>query len=166
MFIFAVGTIPTLFAFGALNSSINKKYSAKILKFSASLVVILGFIMIGRGLSLSGVSVRFPFANGSIGEKSTIYGSFQTVSTKIASDSFPQIIVQKGIPVRWTIKVSASELNECNNAINIGKYKIEKKLIVGDNLVEFTPKQSGYVTYSCWMGMIKGKIIVVDELKK
>lgn len=166
MFIFAVGTVPTLFAFGALNSVINKKYSTKILKFSASLVVILGVIMIGRGMSLSGLSVNIPFMNESVGEKATIDENIQTVSIKLASDSFAQIIVQRDIPVKWTIKVDASHLNECNNVIDIPKFKIEKKLVEGDNLVQFTPKEIGEVPYSCWMGMIKSKIIIVDDIKK
>jgi len=166
MFIFAVGTVPTLFVFGALNSVINKKYTTKILKFSASLVVILGVIMIGRGLSLSGVSINIPFAMGNSGEKATITGNIQTVTTKITSDSFKQIIVQKDIPVKWTINANESDLNDCNNAMDIPKFKIEKKLVKGKNLVEFTPKESGEIPYSCWMGMIKSKIIVVDDIKK
>jgi len=166
MFIFAVGTVPTLFVFGALNSVINKKYTTKILKFSASLVVILGVIMIGRGLSLSGVSINMPFIMGNSGEKATITGNIQTVTTKITSDSFKQIIVQKGIPVKWTINANESDLNDCNNAMDIPKFKIEKKLVIGKNLVEFTPKESGEIPYSCWMGMIKSKIIVVDDIKK
>jgi len=166
MFIFAVGTVPTLFVFGALNSVINKKYTTKILKFSASLVVILGVIMIGRGLSLSGVSINMPFIMGNSGEKATITGNIQTVTTKITSDSFKQIIVQKGIPVKWIINANASDLNDCNNAMDIPKFKIEKKLVIGKNLVEFTPKERGEIPYSCWMGMIKSKIIVVDDIKK
>jgi len=166
MFIFAVGTVPTLFVFGALNSVINKKYTSKILKFSASLVVLLGVIMIGRGLSLSGVSVNMPFMMRNTGEIATINGNIQTVSTKITSDSFKQIIVQKDIPVKWTINANASDLNDCNNAIVIPKFKIEKKLVKGKNLVEFTPKESGEISYSCWMGMIKSKIIIVDDIKK
>ena len=40
-------------------------------------------------------------------------------------------------------KVKEENLNECNNAIQIPKFKIEKGLKVGDNLVEFTPKETG-----------------------
>lgn len=166
MFIFAVGTVPTLFAFGALNSVINKKYSTRILKFSAILVVALGIVMVGRGLSLSGVAINIPFINANNGEKAIINGNIQTVAIKIKSDSFEQIIVQKGIPVKWIINADAKDLNECNNAIVIPKFKREIELVEGENLILFTPTESGEVIYSCWMGMIKSKIIVVDDIQK
>ena len=31
------------------------------------------------------------------------------------------------------------------------------------NTIEFTPKKTGIYTYSCWMGMITGKIYVESE---
>lgn len=30
----------------------------------------------------------------------------------------------------------------------------------GENVIEFTPEKEGVYTYSCWMGMITGKIYV------
>jgi plastocyanin domain-containing protein len=52
-------------------------------------------------------------------------------------------------------------LNGCNNAIVIPEFKIEKRLQVGDNIIEFTPTKTGKFRYSCWMGMIRGTITVV-----
>ena len=37
-------------------------------------------------------------------------------------------------------------------------------LQAGENIVEFTPTQTGAIPYTCWMGMIRGSIYVVDEL--
>jgi plastocyanin domain-containing protein len=34
----------------------------------------------------------------------------------------------------------------------------------GDNIIKYTPDESGNIRYSCWMGMIKGQIRVVDDL--
>lgn len=33
----------------------------------------------------------------------------------------------------------------------------------GKNVIEFTPTDSGTILYNCWMGMIRGKIIVNDS---
>lgn len=33
----------------------------------------------------------------------------------------------------------------------------------GGNVIEFTPEETGTVNYTCWMGMIRGKIFVTDE---
>jgi sulfite exporter TauE/SafE len=168
MFFFSVGTVPILFIFGAINTIINKKFSKVILKVSAGLVLILGVVMIGRGLALYGVSMGMHHQMNMKGEQavSTVQDNLQTVTTEIKSDSFPPIVVQKGIPVKWIIKANENNLNECNNAITIPKFKIEKKLVVGDNIVEFTPNEVGDIVFTCWMGMIKSKITVVDDLKK
>ncbi len=173
MFIFSLGTVPLLFSFGAINSFINKKNMNYILKVSALFVIILGFAMVGRGLSLSGVMINMAAmmhtpANTSSMDSAIaqINGNIQTVSISIKPDSFTPIVVQKGIPVRWIIKADADKLNECNKAITIPKYKIDKNLSVGENVVEFTPQEDGEFVYTCWMGMIKSKITVVDDLKK
>ena len=161
-FVFALGTVPLLFSFGLINSVINKKYSVKILKVSVVLVLILGIGMVGRGLSLSGVSINaLSFVQNSNGiATAKIEGNVQTVTTEIESDNYPPIVVHKGIPLKWTIKASEDNLNECNNTINIPQLKIEKKLVAGDNLIEFTPSETGEISYTCWMAMIKSKIIV------
>ncbi|MBC2580408.1 sulfite exporter TauE/SafE family protein [Clostridium sp. DJ247] len=170
MFFFSIGTVPLLFTFGAINTIINKKFSAIILKASAVLVLILGIVMIGRGLAIYGISMPMQMHHemNMSGTEAflTVEGNLQTVTTKIKSDSFPPIIVQKGIPVKWNIKADEQDLNDCNSTITIPKFKIEKKLSTGDNLVEFTPNEEGEIVFTCWMGMIKSKITVVDDLKK
>ena len=75
------------------------------------------------------------------------------------------ITVQAGIPVRWTIHAEPGTLNGCNNRIIIPEYgRMQKKLELGDNVIEFTPARSGAFLYTCWMGMIRGRITVVDKL--
>lgn len=78
---------------------------------------------------------------------------------------YESIIVQKGIPVKWTIKAKKEDLNGCNNAIVAREFGINnKKLGIGDNIIEFTPDKEGDFVYSCWMGMIHGYIKVVDDI--
>jgi len=167
MFVFSVGTVPALLVFGMLNSFISKKNSNRILKFSAALVVVLGFVMIGRGLALSGINLNFMGkSNVNTDGIAKIEGNFQKVVTKIESGSYPSIIVQKGIPVKWTITADKESLNQCNNEITIPKLNINKKLTVGENIIEFTAENEGEIVYTCWMGMIKGNIYVVSDLNR
>lgn len=167
MFVFAIGTMPLLFTLGAINSVINKKYSTTISRVSAALVLILGVLMIGRGLALSGVSYNMSCIIGSTDRQAIaiINGNIQTVTTEIQPDSYTPIVVQKGIPVKWTIRATKGNLNDCNSTIRISKFNIEENLIEGENLIEFTPLESGEISYTCWMGMIKSKITVVDDIK-
>jgi len=46
----------------------------------------------------------------------------------------------------------------------IPKFNKSQKLEVGDNLIEFTPNETGTFVYCCWMGMIRSTITVVDDI--
>lgn len=105
-------------------------------------------------------------ANNTNTNVAAIQGDVQTVTSKLGSRSYPPITVQKGIPVKWTIQADAGNITGCNNRIIIPRYNIEKKLVAGDNIIEFTPTESGTVPFSCWMGMIGSQINVVDDVSK
>ncbi|MBP2032925.1 sulfite exporter TauE/SafE [Clostridium algifaecis] len=167
MFFFSIGTVPIVFVFGAINTIINRKFSTVILKVSAVLVLTLGVVMIGRGLSLYGVSMGMNNMVSNSGEGfSTLQGNVQNVKIEAGSDSFPAIEVVKGVPVNWNIHMDEKNFNECNKAIQLPKYKVKKSFKVGDNIIQFTPNESGEFMYTCWMGMIKSKIIVVDNFSQ
>ena len=168
MLVFALGTVPLLFVFGTLNTVINKKHTLVVLRTSAVLVIILGTIMFGRGLALFGVSPDLQALSITEGNKSTarVEEGIQTVATELRTSGYTPIVVQKDIPVKWIIKVKGEDLNKCNNTIVIPELKIEKSLTEGDNLIEFTPRREGEIAFSCWMGMIKSKITVVEKIQK
>lgn len=91
---------------------------------------------------------------------------FQEIAINLSSYSYPAITVQKDVPVRYVITASAGSLNACNNEIVIPAYGISKKLELGENIIEFTPTETGIVPYSCWMGMLNSTIAVVDDLNQ
>jgi sulfite exporter TauE/SafE/copper chaperone CopZ len=168
MFLFSLGTVPLMFGFGAVSSFLSNKFTHRMLKVSAVLVIVLGLTMVGRGLSLSGVSIAAanPLSGSKAGNVAKIVGGVQEVTTTMESGRYQPFVVQKGIPVRWTIKARAEDLNGCNNPVTIPKYNIQKKLVPGDNVIEFTPSEEGNITYTCWMGMISSNIKVVSNLSK
>ncbi|MDR1650156.1 MAG: cupredoxin domain-containing protein, partial [Synergistaceae bacterium] len=86
----------------------------------------------------------------------------QEVTTPLSRRGYPAITVRAGTPVRWNLSAEQGAINGCNNAIVIPEFKIEKRLRAGDNIIEFTPTKAGRFRYSCWMGMIRGTITVVD----
>lgn len=165
MFFFSLGTVPLMFGFGALSSILSGKFTHKMMKVSAVLVMFLGIIMLNRGLSLSGISVgNVAYASSATGSVAKIENNVQVVTTKLESGRYAPFIVQKGVLVKWTIKATSKDLNGCNETIIIPKYNITKKLIPGDNVIEFTPTDEGNITYTCWMGMIRSNIKVVPDL--
>ena len=168
MFLFSVGTFPLMFAFGALSSFLNTKFTGNMMKASAVLVLVMGVFMFNSGASLSGLiipSFTSVTSNAQTDNIAIIKDGVQTVTTGLSSGRYEPITVQKGIPLKWIIQAESDTINGCNNSIVIPKYNIQKDLELGENIIEFTPTNSETVSYSCWMGMIRSKITIVDDLK-
>ncbi|HHV28503.1 urease accessory protein UreH domain-containing protein [Acetivibrio mesophilus] len=166
MFMFSLGTVPLMLGLGAISSIVSGKFTKKMMKVSAVLVMVLGIVMLNRGLSLSGYNLSpFYAASGKSASIAKVENDIQVVATQLEPGRYESIIVQKGIPVKWTIKANKEDLNGCNNAIVAREFGIDnKKLGIGDNIIEFTPDKEGNFVYSCWMGMIRGYIKVVDDI--
>nr|WP_312578971.1 sulfite exporter TauE/SafE family protein [Sedimentibacter sp.] len=168
MFIFSVGTVPLMFAFGAFSSILSSKFTKQMMKISAMLVIILGIVMGNRGFSLAGINIAdtvlSPFGiNLSQSNKTAnavIKDGYQTVTTKLESGRYQPIKVYAGVPLKWSIVAEKGTLNGCNNEIIIPAYGKQQKLELGENIIEFTPTQTGTITYTCWMGMISSTITV------
>lgn len=177
MFMFSIGTVPLMFGLGVFSSFLKGKYTERILKVGAVLVIVLGISMFSNGMALSGFALNLSSLvpnTGSVQQAqtagkgyanaATINGDVQEITTKLGR-SYTPITVQKGIPVKWVIQADKSDINGCNNQMQIPKFNVTKKLVPGDNVIEFTPAESGTIPYSCWMGMIRSSITVVDDLK-
>jgi sulfite exporter TauE/SafE/copper chaperone CopZ len=92
-----------------------------------------------------------------------VEGGKQFVTSTLASGRYPNITVQAGTPVEWTIDAPQGSINGCNSRMVIRDYGIEYSFEKGENLIEFTPQKAGRFQYSCWMGMIRGTITVLEE---
>jgi len=95
--------------------------------------------------------------------KATVKDGVQYVTSIVNSGGYQPITVQQGIPVKWTITAAEGSLNGCNNSIVIPEYDLKIDLKTGDTLIEFTPTRSGTFAFSCWMGMVRSTITVLDE---
>lgn len=138
-----------------------------MMKAAAILVLILGVFMFRSGATLSGLTL--PVLSGSNGKEKNVNiarleDGVQIVKSGITPGSYEPIVVQKGIPVKWIIQAGKGEINGCNNSIIVPAFGIKKDLSEGDTIIEFTPERSGSFTFSCWMGMIRSRITVVDDL--
>ena len=166
MLAFSLGTVPLMFGLGALSTILTKKFTGRMMTASAVLVVVLGVFMFSSGMSLSGYQLSLPpigFTNGNsevIAATAETFDGIQLVTTELTSNGYEPISVKAEIPVKWTIHADAEDITGCNNTILIPAYNIEKPLEPGDNLIEFTPEESGTISFSCWMGMISSQITV------
>jgi sulfite exporter TauE/SafE/copper chaperone CopZ/plastocyanin domain-containing protein len=184
MFLFSMGTVPLMFGIGALSSALSKKFTHRVMKIGAILVTVMGMTMFSYGFGLSGFNFDFidravaainPFSptqaafrysggeDGTSAFQPVIENGVQIVNSTLSGGRYPAITVQQGIPVKWTINAPQGSINGCNNRMIIREYNIEHRFKPGENVIEFTPDKTGRFSYSCWMGMIRSSITVVEE---
>lgn len=170
LFFFGVGTLPLLLGFGFLTSLLSGNLTPKLLKASGVIVMALGAIMLNRGLAVTGTGVDFNTLVARVSQQlsptvseSPSCETEQTIHMDVLNTGFKpnKFTLRKGVPVKWAI--NAKELNECNKAIVVPQYGLDIKLQPGLQVIEFTPPETGVVPWSCWMGMIPGTFIVVDN---
>ncbi|MDR2753536.1 MAG: sulfite exporter TauE/SafE family protein [Oscillospiraceae bacterium] len=213
MFLFSMGTVPLMLGLGGVVSALGKKFTAKVMRVGAVLVVVLGLAMLSQGGSLSGfllpntllaiilglcavgIVSSLPFKKPTHKTVSTlaalgiavimvatwntwtvgggassdnsggvkIVDGKQIVSSTLSPGSFPNITVEVGTPVEWTIHAPSGSINGCNSRINIKEYGISNySFTQGDNVIAFIPNKTGRFQYSCWMGMIRGWVTVTE----
>ena len=141
----------------------NKKYFK--LFFIGAAILLFTNLMSSFDMSaklkqnLSGSGANVPQVNIA---KTTIENGVQLIRIIADNNGYTPnaIYVQKGIPVKLVCE--GNQLNSCNNGIVLPALNIEKDLKLGENIVEFTPKDED-IEFSCWMGMIKGVIKVTDN---
>ena len=169
MFCFSIGTVPLMLGFGSVVSALGKHFTRQVLRVGAILVVVMGLSMMMQGTSLSGLDKKV-VTIFSLKESKQIQADntnvaaekngVQYVSSTLESGHYPDIIVKAGEPVKWTIKASEKNINGCNYKILLQDFNQEHTFEPGKNVIKFTPEKEGTYTYSCWMGMITGKIYV------
>jgi uncharacterized protein len=168
---FGLGTLPVMLGFGSLATVISHKTTKRILKISAIIVLVLGLIMLNRGLTLMGSSYSFSAIKEKISageitasqiDEIKIEGGYQIINMNMDTRGYHpnSFVIKKDIPVKWNIDVT--ELIPCNNEIIMNAYNIQVKLKEGLNVIEFTPDKTGTIQFSCGMGMLRGSFIVTE----
>jgi uncharacterized protein len=179
MLAFALGTLPTLLGASAAYARLaSRPRLSRLAQGAAALLVLaMGLVMAGRGLILSGLPARaaalLSFDASLVKELppdaaiASLDGGSQHVATRIQAMAFQPIVVQKNLPVSWTISASDGDLNEHSSTFSIPDLGIKRTLRPGDTVVEFTPPdRSGEMDYCSWCAMISSRIYVVDDLGK
>lgn len=195
LFAFGIGTLPVLLSFGVLTTLISGALTHRMLRASGAILVILGAVMINRGLILTGFGydlrsvLNAVSTFGRTGSQLSSEQQPQTVASPNVETHAPapqatlpapratvQTIVMdvirsgfspnrftltKGVPVRWVI--NGRQVNECNKRIVVPKLNLEFDVKKGEQVIEFTPTEEGAIPWSCWMGMLRGQFIVVNE---
>ena len=167
LMVFSLGTLPVLLGFGGLTNVISHKATKKILKVSAVIVLILGLIMLNRGLALTGSGYDFKsiVASKSLDATGNFIDSegYQVIEMDVTRYGYEpdNFVLHKGVPVKWVI--DGKELTGCNRAIQVPKLDLSFDIEKGKQTIEFTPEEEGVISWSCWMGMIPGTFVVTSN---
>jgi sulfite exporter TauE/SafE/copper chaperone CopZ len=169
---FGLGTLPVMLGFGSLATVISHKTTKRILKISAIIVLILGLIMVNRGLTLTGSPFSFDaikekivgsaVGQASVSGSSNIFNGLQEINMNVDAGGYSpnSFVLKKGVPVKWNVNVK--QLTGCNSELVLNDYRIDRHLKSGMNVIEFTPDKTGTIRFSCGMGMLRGSFIVTE----
>lgn len=159
MGLFAVGTSVGLLSLGGLSSAFKGAKARVFFAAAGVAVIILGWYNIANGQALLIGGFR---GAGNTTETINNNGVQEIRMTQSAFGYSPKLLtVKKGVKVRWIIN-STSQFS-CASSIVVPSLGISKSLEVGENIIEFTPTETGEVPFSCSMGMYRGKFVVIDS---
>ncbi len=180
LFAFGLGTLPVLSAFGVLTTLISASLTHRLLKASGVIVVVLGAVMINRGLILTGSGYDLASLAGRLRKSADVSRQAPAPSPPTTMAPAPKapasqtiemeanrfgyspkrFVLSKGVPVKWVI--DGKEITNCNKRIVAPALNLEFDVKKGVQTIEFTPAKAGVVPWSCWMGMLRGEFEVVD----
>ena len=168
MLMFSLGTVPLMLGLGSIVSMLGRKFAGKVMTAGSILVMVLGLAMLSQGSSLVGLPYMLSGTKVSedVVTENANSTEVQEIHSTLTSGSYPDITVTAGVPVKWVIDVPKHTLNGCNYKMYLNAYGIEHTFTEGENVIEFTPTNTGDIPYTCWMGMIRGDIFVTDESGK
>ena len=170
MGIFALGTAPGLLGIGSITSILKGFFAKKFFRFAGVVVTVLALYNMQNGLNLMGLSSIFTLSSGSnalaVSNTPNIVNGTQVINMTQSGNGYsPNVFtVVRGIPVKWII--TSVNPNSCASSLISQKLNIRKNLVSGENVIEFTPTNTGRIPFSCSMGMFTGVINVVEKGSK
>ena len=170
MGLFALGTAPGLLSVGGLTSTVKGSFKNLFFKTAGLAIVVLSLFNISNGYTLLSTSLAFagPNDNKQLSSDFTdpnvkLENGVQIVKMTETSRGYTpnSFKIKKDVPVKWVI--DAKDQYSCASALIMPKLGINKNLKIGENIIEFTPTETGKLPFSCSMGMYTGTFIVYDE---
>ena len=158
MFLFALGTLPILLGLGVATTRFKNMKAVVFQKAIGFLVLVFAFYTMSSGLALRGIDINF--WNSSTVGTTVNQSDIQVVKMAVTYRGYePSAFkIKQGVPVKWIIDVQ--QISGCTNEIIVPDLNIREGLVQGENIIEFTPTKKGNLSFSCWMGMVRGKFIV------
>ncbi len=170
MLAFGLGTVPLMLMYGTFASTLAKRFKGQVTLAGAIIIIILGLVVMNRGLVLTGFKYNFkyvsdkaiamviPPATTEAGQSAD--GKVQNLKIDIQGGYVPSsLTVKPNIPVKLTVNRPGSDF--CSERFVFPKFGIDQPLKPnGITVIEFTPTETGQFTFTCGMGMYQGSLTV------
>jgi uncharacterized protein len=160
MFVFAIGTIPSLFALGFLSKIRTSGFYLNLHKIVGAFIFFVGLTYILNTLNLYGFG--FDISITPTQQAVPVVNGRQIVRMTATSRGYePNLfVIKKDIPVRWEIE--GKEIFGCQGALKSPKAGVQVTYLKpGENIIEFIPTEIGDIQFSCSMGMFGGNFKVI-----
>ena len=161
--VFGVSSLPIFLFYGSMLSTLTWFKSKWADIITSVIIVFFGMMMISRGMALSGYNFElFKTKKNGIHQNDQFEEGFQTLYLEVGKRGYSRDVIyyQGHKKICWEILVE--DLTNCNKAIEIPEFNISKELQEGYNYIEFEPGSVDNITFTCWMGMMKGKFELLD----
>lgn len=163
MGLFALGTAPGLLGLGGLVSIVKGKWSSVFFRLAGIAVLAFALFNLRNGWNLVGAS-GFALSSGSgVQVEESANKEEQIIKMVQTSRGYSpkNFTVEAGRPVKWVI--DSQNANSCAASIVAPKIKVNMQLKAGENVIRFTPTETGAINFTCSMGMYRGVINVVEK---
>lgn len=161
MAVFALGTAPAILFIGSLRGLLKSTFYQYFMKAVAVGVLILGVYYASNFFAIYGIGFSNKSNESNKTNESNVVNGKQIINMDVISSGYSPnyFTVKKGIPVKWII--NGKNVFGCQGYFVVPTLNISKALNEGENIIEFTPKESGTINFSCGMGMYRGRIEVI-----
>lgn len=163
MVVFAIGTAPALMLIGGLTSFTKTTFYNYFMKTMGVIVFIVGFSYFANFLSLYNININPFSSDGSVNSTlATTKNGVQTINMRVVASGYVpnSFTVKKGVPVKWII--NGENTFGCQAYFVVPSLGIQRTIVPGDQVIDFTPDKAGVINFSCGMGMYRGQITVTD----
>jgi hypothetical protein len=92
-------------------------------------------------------------------------GGAQKAEGDVTLAAYPSIIVQRGMPVAFTLNAAADQIDDCNEYLSFPDFGLNNvRLVPGANVIRFTPEESGVFYFHCHLNNMRSTVTVVENL--
>ncbi len=165
---FALGTVPGLLLLAGIGTVARGGAKQAFFAVIALLLIAFGLFNMSNGLQLFGITLPTLGGGQSSGaalaeptKGAPLEQGVQIIRiTQDATGYQPKNLpkLQAGVPVRLII--DSQDSYTCASSFVIPQLGVQKRLKLGENIIEFTPTESGSIPFSCSMGMYRGVLQV------